>query len=407
MKRIAGGLALKMADMLGEGYYLEFDLSDIEYLTEDESVKADTANKMLSTHTLNEVRAKVFDLPPLPDGDKTPGIPVFSGFGAPTQTQEPTAQEPQLSAPIIDAQPEEKFVNTKAIERADSFLKSNGGKWWEQRQQIENEATSKAEEKLAVLIAGMLKQQGKIAAAIFSKSEKSYSKKETPRELKKRITQALSELETDYVKWLSDNLSAVVEAGYDSALTLPFEIPNQEAINVIRSRNTDRRFSTLQARNINSFYDINKHTTDNIMKAIGEGLANSDSISKISKAIEEVAGGKLSIGRAARIARTESLTATSIGQAAAMRDAERATGEKFKKMWITANDDRVRDLHAESHGEVVEGGKKFSTGLSYPREPGGEPENVINCRCSWVMVPESEADRLDDWRDEIKTDEEV
>ena len=474
MRRIAGALSLKMKDMLGEGYYLEFDLSDIEYLSDDESIKADTATKMLSVHTVNEVRAKVYDLPPLPNGDTTPGaqpgfgllpsLPAVDGgeiapeaetnqVTTPTQSlngaqvaslmeivaafnrgeltresalnlirvsfalSEEDASSilgPKLDLPEIAPTEMALPDNTKAIERADSFLKSNGGKWWEDRQRIEREAVDPAQEKMVVGIAAILKAQALKAAAAFKTSQKSYSTKAddkiSQRELRKRIAAALDGLEDDYLNLYADALKAVVEAGYNTALTLPFGLPNQDALNALRDRNADRRYSILKGRSIDSFAYVSKSTTDDIMATIVRGTANSDSINDIAKAIVETVAGtgeELSLGRAARIARTETLTASSIGQAAAMRDAEKATGEKFKKMWITANDDRVRDLHAESHGEVVEGDEKFSTGLSYPREPGGQPGNVINCRCSWVMVPESEAGRLDDWSDEIKTDGEV
>ena len=132
------------------------------------------------------------------------------------------------------------------------------------------------------------------------------------------------------------------------------------------------------------------------------GLENGKSLQEIAAEIKQRYSKAEAATRALTIARTEALTAQSVGQAAAMKDLERATGEKVKKMWINAGDDRVRDAH-EIEGEIKYMDERFSNGLLYPREPGQPAETTINCRCSWVMVPESEAERLDNWKDELET----
>lgn len=63
------------------------------------------------------------------------------------------------------------------------------------------------------------------------------------------------------------------------------------------------------------------------------------------------------------------------------------------KRWVTVQDERVRDSHAELHGTVVPVDEEFPNGLMFPGDPSGPPEEVYNCRCTleWVDTG-SEAD---------------
>jgi len=81
------------------------------------------------------------------------------------------------------------------------------------------------------------------------------------------------------------------------------------------------------------------------------------------------------------ISRTEMGTIASLSRF----DAFRSEGVE-KIQWLTSNDDRVRETHAMTNEEVVTFGDKFSNGLRYPREQGGDPGEVINCRCAWIAV---------------------
>lgn len=59
------------------------------------------------------------------------------------------------------------------------------------------------------------------------------------------------------------------------------------------------------------------------------------------------------------------------------------------KLWVTVGDDRVRPAHAVADGQIVPTTLKYKVGgelLSYPGDPTGSPENIINCRCSSLTI---------------------
>ena len=81
-------------------------------------------------------------------------------------------------------------------------------------------------------------------------------------------------------------------------------------------------------------------------------------------------------------------------------------------VWFTALDDRVRDSHIGTHGQIRPLNVPFTTGLGnkllYPLDPNGPPEDVINCRC--VEIPAysmEEAKRIAEKYEEQDTDSDV
>ena len=77
------------------------------------------------------------------------------------------------------------------------------------------------------------------------------------------------------------------------------------------------------------------------------------------------------------IARTESNSLLN-GSATSVYKKEGVT----MKEWLTTLDSAARESHIEIDGEVVGIDGQFSNGLSYPGDPSGPAEEVVNCRCS-------------------------
>lgn len=99
--------------------------------------------------------------------------------------------------------------------------------------------------------------------------------------------------------------------------------------------------------------------------------------------------------RADRIARTEVAGAVNAGIAAYAAESEAATGRAWHKQWWSSLDSRVRATHVAAHGQIAPPGGKFSVGgaaLRYPGDPLGPPSEVINCRCSTLLLTAREVE---------------
>lgn len=493
MRLVEGSLNDAFATELGADYYLEFDISDVEALRDDEEAKGRVAEGMLKTHTINEVRAKLYEMPPLSGGDELPGKvqpPAFpfGGGGAPPPPQpqqqqlaaaapapQPVALEarqlesvmslvqdvasgkmPRASAlallrvgfgmpehdalailanagedgpaaaPVaaeemgapeqaaVLAAPDAKEIRSRNMDRLAPLIKGAGG-WWKRREETISQAASSATEKTRRRALKMLAAQGEAIAkavrahlggkaAVASLRLKAKGKVPSKSVLERRIRAALDEQKSKWEEGQTDDLAATVELAYDAQLMLPFNLPNEDALAAIRARDENGRRSMLSTRSLTTFANVSKTTTDRAMGAVEDGLANGKTIDEIAKAIEEQTSGKLADDRALLIARNEALTAVSLGQAAAMSNAAEVV-PKLKKAWLNAGDDRVRGnpggLYPDSEadhwslqGEVRDHDAAFSNGLQFPRDPSGGTGEVINCRCTWVMVPGDDADQI-------------
>jgi len=215
-------------------------------------------------------------------------------------------------------------------------------------------------------------------------------------ELRRRLRKALDRFEE---RWIDDTrkiLLSKVDAGYGVALELPFNLASENEIAGLRARSERARADALEERAGRAFAYMNETTIEGVYSAIDQGIDEGKTVQEIAKDLREKFSDVERIGsRAMMIARTETLTAVSLGQAAAMADAAKLVPD-LMKMWVTADDDRVRDSHEMLHGDVIAHDDEFANGLQFPRDPSGPPEEVLQCRCTWIMVPKDQMQNIDD-----------
>jgi HK97 family phage portal protein len=124
---------------------------------------------------------------------------------------------------------------------------------------------------------------------------------------------------------------------------------------------------------------IEDTTKEKIRKLIEDGLNDGSTVDEIADALRE--DYNFGPDRARMIARTETASTVNAARTAVLEE----EGVEFHE-WVSAQDERVRDDHADEDGNIVALGEEFPvTELEYPGEPGGDPEQVINCRC--VTLP--------------------
>lgn len=385
MKFIEGALTKFFQKELGEGTSFKFDLSGVEALKEDMKMQAEIAVQLLNAGlTINEVRQRIWKQEPsTTKGSDDPYILVgkLPVFGAPAAA----APAPAIEEPEAKMLPQKtKLTMTPQIENFRNHVV---------KQLIdEEESTLGVLAKSAVeLLVGMTAE----AIDVVLESNKSApAMKALPpkRVLSRRIQKALSEkFEEEWKDQVAKTLMKSVELGYSQQLQLVFNEKDRAAVEALRERDAKGRRIILEARGLEAFDQISKTHTERIMAAIEKGTAEGQSVSRIMRSVAELLGtpGQLA-GKAETIARTETLTAVSIGQAAAMKNAKEVI-PGLKKAWLTAGDNRVRDSHAALQGDVVDVDEKFENGLSHPRDvESTDPAEVINCRCTLLMIPPGE-----------------
>lgn len=92
------------------------------------------------------------------------------------------------------------------------------------------------------------------------------------------------------------------------------------------------------------------------------------------------------IGWARKVATTESTRIAS--EAILASPAARQPGAQVE--WVTSHDAKVRTTHHLVDGSRVPVGGSFVVGdslMRYPGDPLGDPQEIINCRCSPKIVP--------------------
>lgn len=117
-------------------------------------------------------------------------------------------------------------------------------------------------------------------------------------------------------------------------------------------------------------------------RSVTQGIIQGESLDQISKRLSNklVSGNE---NKMKTFARTAMTGAQNSGRLYSMREASKMGIEVYKQ-WMATLDSHTRDSHADVDGETVPLDSKFSNGLEYPGEPGGDPAEVYNCRCTMV-----------------------
>jgi len=184
-----------------------------------------------------------------------------------------------------------------------------------------------------------------------------------------------------------NTLNAVFNGRNTNLGTLP---GYQASFEQVKSRQVYIRGMTADGRRGTYFYQRalgNLGDKTNLVRQLqnqlGRSLLLGESIPQIATKIRAITEGCRR--QAVRIARTECLRALNQGHMLCHYEAENI-GIPVKKKWISTNDDRTRESHSYLDGEEVDSDDTFSNGLAYPHDPNGEPEEIINCRCTFVSI---------------------
>lgn len=224
----------------------------------------------------------------------------------------------------------------------------------------------------------------------------------------------------DYIKWRQNKmLTGKRWTALRDSLAKDYTNVNQIAARMIREDNigvmTDAfNHGTYEVEKISgidtNFTIYNRDSVENIIKnepdllpvdpnipkdlrwnkskvnsAIIQGILQGKPIKDVAKQLESVTD--MNKNAAIRNARTMNTYARNVGRLKSYERADKL-GVKTRKMWLATLDGRTRHSHRMMDREIVELDEAFSNGLMEPGNPDGKPEEVYNCRCRMIGVPQ-------------------
>jgi len=135
---------------------------------------------------------------------------------------------------------------------------------------------------------------------------------------------------------------------------------------------------------------------DLVAGQMAAGVNLGESIPKLAQRVDTVlstTGSERWQNRAVVVARTEAIGAMNAGRAEAFRVVAEESGDDLEMFWLATSDSRTRPSHRAAEGQRVPVGGTFSVGgfdLRFPGDPSGPPQEVIQCRCTMLLVEPGE-----------------
>lgn len=135
---------------------------------------------------------------------------------------------------------------------------------------------------------------------------------------------------------------------------------------------------------------------------LGAGVTLGESIPELTDRVDQVLSTTDSArwpNRAVTIARTETIGALNGSRNDAFTAYAEDSDEELERLWLSTRDARTRPAHVIADLQRTTMTDPFTVGgefLMFPGDPRGAPGNVINCRCTVLLVERGEDIDLSD-----------
>lgn len=153
------------------------------------------------------------------------------------------------------------------------------------------------------------------------------------------------------------------------------------------------RMTAYLAEVTNRLVRVPEEVFDLVAHQVAAGVNLGEGIPELRKRIDTVlstTGSERWPNRATVIARTEAIGALNAGRSEAFRAlSEQEPDQPLERIWLATDDSRTRDTHQAADGQRVALGQPFIVGgfeLAFPGDPSGPPQEVIQCRCTMLLV---------------------
>lgn len=138
-------------------------------------------------------------------------------------------------------------------------------------------------------------------------------------------------------------------------------------------------------------------TFDLVSSEIAQGVELGESIPELAERVEVTLSDTATErwpNRATVVARTEALSACNAGRVGSFEMMAETLGGDFDQVWIATIDHRTRETHRAADGQRRKLGETFLVGsanLRFPGDPLGPGKEVIQCRCSTILLRPDES----------------
>lgn len=172
-----------------------------------------------------------------------------------------------------------------------------------------------------------------------------------------------------------NDITVSIQDGMD--MSVRFDLIDEDTARLLATEDT----SLLPYKELDKDKDV-EWNVRNIRAELLKGILIGEDIPSIAARLKQIIG--INEKAAIRNARTMVTSAQNAGRMEGMRRAENM-GIVLKRIWMSAEDGRVRSAHRELNGEMRDMDKPFVNAIGsimYPGDPNAHPANVYNCRCT-------------------------
>lgn len=212
------------------------------------------------------------------------------------------------------------------------------------------------------------------------------------KEINSQLTKAGKELERKFTASLQANQEGAFSLGSNSAL----QGFKSVGINLALPKISSTLLKTAKDFSADLITNLSAQAIEKISGYVRRGVITGQNPYKTMEAINNnVFNEEGLFGRAEVIVRTENNRIFELANQERLDQIAKSV-PGIKKVWVTAEDDRVRETHRKAGEDYAPGGaigpipvdEKFIVGgeeINFPADPDGDPHEVINCRC--VSIP--------------------
>lgn len=146
----------------------------------------------------------------------------------------------------------------------------------------------------------------------------------------------------------------------------------------------------------NRLVDVPDRVYTVVKEIVSEGVEAGDTNEEMAARVARLFGDEgieTWEGRVITVVRTEAIAAQNAGQYASFLSLDALDSTRWEKAWLSTEDSRTRPTHVAADQQRIPLRQQFRVGrarLLYPGDPTGPAGEVINCRCSLLMLEPGE-----------------